>query len=148
MNTKSKIVWMVAAVAVMLLLAGRLTPGTVNASSIPNLGRDRTEWGVRGCDGSVCLPAKPKLISPADGSVVSTRRATLEWSTPDGATSYTVVVRVGTNKGEPLQLKEGVTKNTLKTKKLEDGQTYFWRVSACNESGCKASRWRSFSKSQ
>ncbi len=92
----------------------------------------------------VTVPDKPRAVSPTGGSTVTTRRATLTWNAAARADTYNIIVNKDSKKGEPLQARNGLTETQLETKKLENGRTYFWRIQACNQAGCKWSRWASF----
>lgn len=88
-------------------------------------------------------PAAPNLTAPGNGEDVSTRRVQLDWDDMRCVSRYIVIVRSGSPQGSPAQRDNNVSASEFKTKRL-DAATYFWRVKACGDFGCKKSGWSSF----
>lgn len=89
-------------------------------------------------------PSVPPLLAPERGKSFAKQRVTLKWDSVECATQYRVIVRIDSKQGAKVQ-KGAVQELQLKTRKLERDHTYFWRIKACNEYGCRASPWRTFS---
>jgi hypothetical protein len=55
------------------------------------------------------------------------------------------VLKQDKKKGKAYQKKKNITATQVKTKKLEVGHTYYWRIRGCNTVGCaKGSAWWKF----
>ncbi|HZQ08329.1 MAG TPA: fibronectin type III domain-containing protein [Anaerolineae bacterium] len=89
-------------------------------------------------------PAKPDLTAPANKATVNTRRANLQWQVVACAKSYKIEVREGNKSGALADQANDLKTTQFTTKRLKAGQTYVWRVQACNGKGCIPSAWRSF----
>ncbi len=90
-------------------------------------------------------PAKPELIAPQDKARNLRARVKLQWGGGACVTKYKVVVRKGSQTGvlaDRKVIRDGAT--VYQTNSLARGQTYYWRVRACNASGCVWSAWRAF----
>lgn len=93
----------------------------------------------------VCVsrPDAPDLVSPPDEKQVAKLRVRLKWSDSECAERYQVIVRKGSKTGERIyNARQEVT--GFRTGRLEQGQTYYWRIKACNGFGCRASMWSNF----
>ncbi|MCC7164278.1 MAG: hypothetical protein IT331_17415 [Anaerolineae bacterium] len=90
-------------------------------------------------------PAKPQIETLFQNQVVDRRRVALGWKTTDCATRYHIEVRQGTTWGRPQDANYDLTDTRYRTRRLERGRTYWWHVEACNQHGCKVSKWASFS---
>jgi CSLREA domain-containing protein len=90
-------------------------------------------------------PAAPTLSKPNNGATVNKRRVNLDWSDVMCATSYNVEVHLNRRNGPLADSATGLSTSQFRTKALQRGETYFWRASACNVHGCKASKWLKFS---
>lgn len=103
---------------------------------------------VVGTPACTTKPAKPVLTSPKKGATSKTRSLYLDWNPATCAQNYKVTIRHSSNKG--IQVDErGTTDVTgYTTKVLLKSKTYSWQVSACNQFGCTASGWRSFTISK
>jgi hypothetical protein len=88
-------------------------------------------------------PKAPALTAPTDGETVNGKQALLDWNDVNCANKYRVLVREGSPQGDKVESK-AVTASQYKTKKLERGKNYAWRVRACNDQGCRVSKWWSF----
>ena len=99
------------------------------------------------------LPDVPQLISPLDGSVLTTATPTLVWSPAARATDYMVVICENIISVDTLVWGEVTTKTsyTVPSGKLSVNKKYVWTIVAHNSSGysdsSKAIVW-SFSISQ
>lgn len=93
------------------------------------------------------VPSAPALLSPADGSVVTTTSSTtaqvsLEWKVVGGATSYNFML--GSAKDFSGRILSGQASTTSKTTcdvtapELSVGTTYYWRVAAVGAGGSSA----------
>ena len=122
---------------------------TVSTYTTGILDPARYFWKVQACNVNGCSawsatwsfvikgqakPARPNLLSPANGSKV-TGQATLDWSDSAGATNYQVQIRRNSSSG-PLVASLNPTNSTVVTSGLTSGHWYYWRVQACNASGC------------
>ena len=85
------------------------------------------------------LPTKPKLLAPAIGAKLSTRRVSLDWADTKCATTYQVILKRGSWSGDTIVNKKGLTQSNLQTPELDAGKTYYWVVKACNTKGCVTS---------
>lgn len=93
----------------------------------------------------VCAkPAKPGLISPAEGKKVKPTQVPLDWGDTVCASTYKVQVKLGATNGPNAYTKGGLTASQDTTASLTKGQTYFWRVTAINSVGKAKSAWQSF----
>lgn len=90
-------------------------------------------------------PKAPGIVSPEDGGTVDGKQALLDWNAVNCANKYRVVVRFGSPQGDKVESKRvDAPASQYRTKKLERGNSYVWRVRACNDKGCRASAWSSF----
>lgn len=98
--------------------------------------------------GTLPYPRAPRLVAPIHDKKISRRRVLLKWRARPCATSYNVMLRRNTTTGKTVEQVNGLTETQYKTQALVRGQTYFWRVQACNSEGCgKWSKWQSFTVS-
>jgi hypothetical protein len=88
-------------------------------------------------------PAKPVLVSPANGTTIQGSKAKLSWNTVYCGYTYRAEIRQDFKKGE-LVTNKATGHLNVGSKKLETGHTYFWRVIACNTFGCTASKYFKF----
>lgn len=93
------------------------------------------------CSGS---PAKTKLLAPQNASARYRRRATLKWADEDCIIRYELVLMQGSKNGILIDEQKNLNANHYATQPLARGETYFWRVRACNQTGCGA--WSKFWK--
>lgn len=87
---------------------------------------------------------KPMLNTPEDSSSLQIRRVTLTWSASLCNVKYQIIVRQASKRGERVDGAKNLRDTEFKTKKLERGATYFWRVRACTDGQCRRSAWQSF----
>lgn len=88
-------------------------------------------------------PNKPALVAPTNGAVLQRRRVRLDWNSTNCEAFYKLAVKQDAKNGTVVVEKtQAATK--YKTKALARGHIYFWRVSACNFTGCTKSAWRQF----
>jgi S1-C subfamily serine protease len=81
---------------------------------------------------------EPRLLSPADGTAVTTLTPTLQWGSVQGATWYRIYVGKGTSEASLVQVLNRVLdprasdtqQFILPAGTLEASATYFWRVLA------------------
>lgn len=88
-------------------------------------------------------PEAATLDIPVNGSEVTKRKVALDWTGKICTTHYKVIVKQGSKKGPKVDGKS-VQPSSFITKKLPKGHTYYWRVKACNDFGCKPSTWFTF----
>ncbi|MBI4672552.1 MAG: PD40 domain-containing protein [Chloroflexi bacterium] len=119
--------------------ASNLVPGDTNGYQDIFV-RDR-QGDIASCDEK---PAKPTLLSPADGADVTKARVPLDWNDVACAIKYKVVVRQDSKTGTVADRKNNLTSSAYTTEPLTRGKTYWWQVEACNAQGCTESRWQSF----
>lgn len=89
-------------------------------------------------------PTKPALIAPKAKKQVKKRSPNLKWEPVACATEYQVTIRLGTKQGEIVKQFESLTEPTVRTGRFANGETYVWRVKACNRDLCANSKWRKF----
>ena len=78
----------------------------------------------------------PELLSPADGADGLATAVTLAWSTLAGADSFRVQVSTdSTFAAGGVYADSTLASTSFALRDLADGATYYWRVSASNESG-------------
>ena len=93
---------------------------------------------------TVVAPARPTLLSPANGSTTGGAVVTLDWSDSSGASYYQVQVRQDTKSGS-LVVDQQPSASTFITPSLLSGHWYYWRVRPCSSAGCSAwSAWWKF----
>lgn len=101
--------------------------------------------GTRACNGT---PTAPTLLSPNHRAREKELRVMLDWTAVSCAKFYQVVIHRDSRKDKPVEQKIVSNVSVLKTKKLEAGHSYFWRVRACEFSDAtfcsKWSAWREF----
>jgi hypothetical protein len=125
--------------------AGTLDKCTVCHTTLPAGPGPHKPFGATATPTSPCVgkPDKPILAEPKNGARKSDRRLELEWSDVACATSYNVVVRVGSSSGNVVDSAFDLPESKFKTKRLARNRWYYWRAEACNDAGCSPSRWRS-----
>lgn len=89
-------------------------------------------------------PTAPSLASPPNDERVATLRVKLEWGAVDCVDTYKVKIRQDSATGQLAMSKNKLETPTWTTRKLEAGNTYYWRVFACNAAGCEKSKWSEF----
>lgn len=90
-------------------------------------------------------PDEAELKNPTEGAVVSgVVRVKLNWDDVACADTYKVRVKRDSKDGASAGKKNGLTKSKYKTKVLDPGHTYYWRVLTCNQHGCSRTGWQSF----
>ncbi len=88
-------------------------------------------------------PDLPILDKPRNNSEIKSSTPTLDWRDANCAGRYQITVKRDSARGN-IVLEKMVRSSQLKTPTLERGHIYFWRVQACNEKGCRTSRWSAF----
>ena len=83
----------------------------------------------------VTLPAIPTLISPSNGAKEVSTSPNFQWSSVTGAKTYRIQISKQSNFGTIVVDNATLTTNSLQVNNLEEGITYYWRVSASNEAG-------------
>ncbi|MCH6236487.1 fibronectin type III domain-containing protein [Cognataquiflexum rubidum] len=83
----------------------------------------------------ITIPNIPILLSPSDAAQEISIVPNLEWTLVNGAKTYRVQLSKDSNFGTILLDNASVTVNSLRINDLEEGMTYYWRVSAGNEAG-------------
>ncbi len=90
-------------------------------------------------------PTKPVLLSPtANQNVLTQGGALLDWAGPDCVKTFSVLVRRDSKTGTIVFSKSKIKRTQVMTGALSPEHNYFWQVTACNASGCAASKWRKF----
>lgn len=119
--------------------AGSVVTGTATDSA-GNTSEFSTCRTIQTSGGSA--PPAPVLVSPGNGTTVNTGPATLQWQPSQGATYYKVLVRLGSGTGPNFDLNNNWPSTQYTTQfPLASGVTYFWRIVACNGSGCNRSKF-------
>ena len=96
-----------------------------------------SDWSAPGSFTTVPAPPAiaPTLVSPAQGSRDQARVPTLEWGTPEGATTYAIQLDDDTDFTSPVIDQSDLTETSLQTAELAFATTYYWRVRAANAGG-------------
>jgi len=90
-------------------------------------------------------PPAPTLLTPLDKEVRTLSDVVFDWSGPDCASGFDIVIRRGSKTGRIVHSFGGIWPNTqFSISDLPRGRKYFWQVTACNAAGCTAGAWRSF----
>ncbi len=89
-------------------------------------------------------PAKPELLSPSNTATANENPPLLDWKSVDGVSKYRVQIRLESKKGLVVHKNKNVTTDQYRPPRLNPGNTYFWRVIACNAAGCTKSTWFQF----
>ncbi|MCL6260786.1 Ig-like domain-containing protein [Aquiflexum sp. TKW24L] len=84
------------------------------------------------------VPAAPNLVSPSNGAKDLSISPRLQWNTVTGAKTYRVQISKEINFATLSLDNAALTSNSLQVNNLEEGETYYWRVSAGNEAGNSA----------
>ncbi len=95
---------------------------------------------------SLCVdkPDKALLLTPPKDKEISKKRVRLTWSGDSCTTDFRVIVRADAKNG-PRIYSALQSETFFRTARLESGHTYYWRIKACNEYGCRPSAWWMFS---
>ncbi|MCS4434334.1 fibronectin type III domain-containing protein [Aquiflexum gelatinilyticum] len=83
----------------------------------------------------IMVPAVPTLLSPSNGAKDLSLSPSLQWNAVTGAKTYRVQVSKESNFATLFLDNTSVTTNSLQVNNLEEGLTYYWRVSSTNEAG-------------
>jgi hypothetical protein len=86
-------------------------------------------------------PLPVTIFEPDQNQTFDVTRVTVNWSISPCATRYKVVVRQDATDGPRVDRKK-TTATTYRTKPLDPGHSYYIRVKACNQAGCRPSAWR------
>lgn len=89
-------------------------------------------------------PAKPTLSAPGNADTVKTPKVKLQWSAVQCAKTYKFILKQDTKHSKPIQKSKPFQATNAKTQALNKGHEYFWKVKACNPSGCSASKLFTF----
>ena len=87
-------------------------------------------------------PVRPTLAAPRNGSTVTTRQVTLDWTDVNCATSYDVQIRQGSTTGTFVARPTSLTSSKYTTNPLTPGKTFYWRVRAKDAKG--TSSWTGY----
>lgn len=82
---------------------------------------------------------KPELTFPLNNSIKVPLKVTFEWTKPEGAESYQIVVSTDPLFRSIVQGRVGLTTNTVTISGFEPSTKYYWRVRAINPED--TSRW-------
>lgn len=89
-------------------------------------------------------PPKPVLLTPAKNSQITTPQVLLDWSGPDCAKTYSVVVRQGSKTGPIVYTKSKLKASEATTPALHAHKKYFWQVTVSGAHGSAVSAWFKF----
>lgn len=104
-------------------------------SNAPNKHQPYIAHGTSPCS----VPPRPTLSSPNKNQIVQRTDPTLRWEFTPGANSFEVILRQMHTPDRPVT-RENVTHAYFKPPMvLNRGESYKWRVRACNNNGC--GRW-------
>lgn len=109
---------------------------------------DGTMTAIQDVNTAPAAPANvtgaPVQVSFPKGATLETRRATLDWADPTGATRFEFQLRLGNKKGQLVENKTDLSFSQTMTRALKPGQTYVWRARACGATCGKWSGWWKF----
>lgn len=94
--------------------------------------------------GCAAKPATPVRFTPVEGKKTKKTAMRLKWLTSDCAANYKLVVRRDASNGAKVLSLKNLTVTQYQVTNLAKGHTYYWRVEACNGSGCAKSEWFTF----
>lgn len=106
-----------------------------------NAGNVSKTYASTTCTGA---PAKPKPLSPADSSIVTTAKVSLDWSDARCATQFSLEVRKDSPSGQVITNRTKMPASQFELTQLENAQSYYWRAGACNKVKCVSGMWASF----
>lgn len=91
-------------------------------------------------------PTAPTLYSPVNGDSVSSGPIEFQWNPPTSCGAfYQLTLRGGSKRGPVIVQQDYLGFSTyLRTKPLTPGVKYYWRIKACDEVDCTASKWWHF----
>jgi hypothetical protein len=89
-------------------------------------------------------PGYYNLLAPKNNQALKSVQVKLDWQDAYDADSYSVTVRADSPTGKIVD-ENVVTASEYTSLALSRGQTFFWRIKACNTGGCRKSAWWSFS---
>lgn len=81
-------------------------------------------------------PDSAALVSPRQDANVTPQRVPLSWDMNPCASTYKVILRQVTPRGNIVRQRAQVADTKFKTKKLEHTGNYLWTIRACNAWGC------------
>lgn len=90
-------------------------------------------------------PLAPTLVAPINQATVTKPRVNLDWSDVGCGVKYKVWVRENSPIGTVVDKNLKLDVSNYRTKALNKGKTYVWRVKACNARGCAKTVWQTFS---
>lgn len=89
-------------------------------------------------------PAKPVLLSPSNGATIGDNPPLLDWAAAQNATYYRIKIRKDAKNGLMQHKNKNIPTDSYRPPRFAGPGTYFWRVMACNATGCSKSAWSSF----
>lgn len=90
-----------------------------------------------------CVAAVPVLLSPSNRSTVTNTQVHLDWQDDPCATKYKLQVKQDTKHGKIVTRKNNLTVSEYELDNvIAVGHAYYWRVKACDASGC--SKWSAY----
>jgi hypothetical protein len=92
------------------------------------------DTGYKGSSGSSSKPSIPTGVSASDGT--SSSYVTVKWNSVNGATSYDITRCTTTAVSSCNSTAKGKTRTSHNATSGTIGTTYYYRVRACNISGC------------
>lgn len=92
------------------------------------------------------LPGKTTPVTPAQSAKVNNLHVPLTWRSNACASNFKIAVYEQTAQGKTFLYSSKVSseRTSSKTRKLEQGKTYAWKVRACNDWGCGKGVLRTF----
>jgi hypothetical protein len=91
------------------------------------------------------VPAIPQLTAPKPDKTINKLKTKLKWQPEPCATHYRIQVRLETKRGTLFAKDKNITQPKFLLTALRRGETYVWRIRACNGSTCsKWSAWSTF----
>lgn len=92
------------------------------------------------------IPEKPSLLLPNNNKTIEQNPPLLRWKPAANTTFYKVTLRTGSPSGPVFHKKGGIVGTEYRTPTLPSGQTFYWRVFACNlvAPSCTKSSWFNF----
>ncbi|WP_141503505.1 S-layer homology domain-containing protein [Paenibacillus luteus] len=105
---------------------------------IPGVDYEYTLVGDAEYDPILLLPALypkvPLLVGPADGEY-ATAAVPFHWNSTDGADSYRILIATDADFVNVVRDQKGITQTSYAFGQLQEGQGYYWKVVALNDTG-------------
>ncbi|MCX6141956.1 MAG: cohesin domain-containing protein [Ignavibacteriales bacterium] len=117
------------------LTFANITPSSITDSLATNIPASFTNGRVRSLGPP---PNTPILSAPSNGAANQATFLTLSWNAPSGATGYRLQVSTDPSFGTAVVDDATLSSPSRVVSSLNNGTTYYWKVSASNSAGTSA----------